>query len=116
MRTNITIIVLVLLLCASALAQSQEVLHHFSETDGERPRGTLLKFNGYIYGVTAQGGEYGHGTIYRIKPQGGEFEVIHDFDDANGNYPNYGGVITDGRYLYGLTSRGGQMMMEFSLE
>lgn len=98
--------VVVVLLMLAAAVPAQEVLHNFSGTDGANPRGPLLYHEGYMYGVTFTDITY-HGVIYRIKPDGSDFEMLHLFDVTHGFYPNYGGVVTDGVRLYGMTSFGG---------
>ncbi|MEQ8470368.1 MAG: MBG domain-containing protein, partial [Marinoscillum sp.] len=84
----------------------QEVsLHHFQSV-GTSPQSSLLQIDGYLYGTTHQGGNYGDGTIFKVSTDGEEFLKLHDFEAGEGQWPN--GVIqaADG-FLYGMTQRGG---------
>ena len=97
---------LVFLLLLATSITAQEVLHDFNSIDGANPRGPLLLHQGYFYGVTFTDAT-DRGAIYRIKPDGSDFEVLHFFDGTHGLHPNYGGVVTEGVKLYGMTSSGG---------
>jgi uncharacterized repeat protein (TIGR03803 family) len=47
------------------------------------PEAPLLQGkDGNLYGTTSQGGPAGHGTIFRITPDG-TFSVLHPFTDAS---------------------------------
>lgn len=93
-----------------------EVIHDFvvSQTDGAKPNSSMLIApDGYLYGV-AHGTEiwggagYEYGTLYRLRPDGAGFEVLHTFDSmADGNTPMRA-LILDGNYLYGTTAYGGE--------
>jgi uncharacterized repeat protein (TIGR03803 family) len=84
-----------------------EVIHFFDQVNGSNPTGNLVVADdGYLYGTTAIGGAFGHGTIYKIRPDGSRFTKLFDFTGVNGSKP-YGGVIVKGRILYGTTSEGG---------
>lgn len=89
------------------------VLHSFSiGNDGAAPVGDVLhdhstndRFS--IIGVTALGGKFGSGTIYRLNTVTGAFKVIHSFDPANeGSLPTQGLLFYAGAY-YGVLSEGG---------
>ena len=78
----------------------------------------LLYSDGYLYGVTAEGGANGTGTIFRLRPDGSAFGVVHTFDALVDNTTtpdtNADGALSvaalvdggDGR-LYGVASLGG---------
>ncbi|MBK7650258.1 MAG: VCBS repeat-containing protein [Flammeovirgaceae bacterium] len=75
--------------------------------NGSTPVGDLLSDGTFLYGMTYQGGANNLGTIFKIKMDGTGFVKLLDFNgSANGNYPN-GSLITDGVFLYGMTSNGG---------
>jgi uncharacterized repeat protein (TIGR03803 family) len=40
----------------------------FNVTDGAQPIGNLLAFNGSLYGVTFQGGQFGQGVVFQLTP------------------------------------------------
>lgn len=84
-------------------------LHDFtwSGSDGYYPAATLYHENGLLYGTTVQGGSSSGGTIYQIETDGNGYSIIHNFTSGSGgNYPA-GHVISDGEYLYGVTTNGG---------
>jgi uncharacterized repeat protein (TIGR03803 family) len=87
------------------------VLHHFagSPTDGATPYGSLLFYNGNLYGTTYKGGASGLGTVFRI---GATYTVLHSFqgifNNTDGSFPHGGLTLNpkDGM-LYGMTQNGG---------
>jgi uncharacterized repeat protein (TIGR03803 family) len=89
--------------------------------DGESPAsGVILDNQGNLYGTTSVGGTYGHGTVFKLTPNG-RLKVLYNFcpdggDCLDGEYPisalTYAGAVTgapyDGKsWLYGLTTSGG---------
>jgi uncharacterized repeat protein (TIGR03803 family) len=47
------------------------IIHHFNESDGENPEGSLIVgHDGELYGTTMMGGASDRGTIYRISTAG----------------------------------------------
>jgi uncharacterized repeat protein (TIGR03803 family) len=91
----------------AAPAQVFTTLWRFDKTDGALPEfGSLVQgVDGGLYGVTASGGAYAEGTIFRLAS--GSFKTLHDFNGTDGANP-YGGMVqaTDGR-LYGTTEQAG---------
>jgi uncharacterized repeat protein (TIGR03803 family) len=96
------------------------VLYEFSETtedpttalpeneDGATPIAGLVDGgNGFYYGVTNAGGTDGRGVIFRIKPDGSEFEVLHEFDNTDGARPQVELTLASDGKLYGTTEGGG---------
>lgn len=84
-------------------------LHNFgaTHTDGAFVYAGLLHVGTYLYGTTVGGGTSGLGTVYRIKPNGTSYSVLHSFSGgADGAIP-YGNLIVDGGVLYGTTGQGG---------
>jgi uncharacterized repeat protein (TIGR03803 family) len=84
------------------------LLHSFNGTNGAGPYFGSLLYNGlFLYGMTNSGGTSGHGTIFKIKPDGSGFATLFNFSGLlTGMYP-YGSLITDGTSLYGTTYFGG---------
>ena len=78
-----------------------------STTNGSSPNGSLIFDGTFLYGMNQQGGANSMGTAFKILPNGAGFSKFIDFaGTANGNYPN-GSLISDGTYLYGMTTSGG---------
>jgi len=100
-----------------SLAGEEEVLYSFQggSADGVDPEGPLIFRGGDLYGLTAGGGAYAAGTIFKLSPSGTKGDpawresVVHSFRGGHdGAYPNYGGLTLDGDgNLYGTTAAGG---------
>lgn len=83
-------------------------LFSFSGENGQQPMDNLILLGNYIYGMTMFGGTNAFGSVFRIKPDGTEFSKLLDFDGAtHGSYPRRS-LISDGTFLYGMTSGGGE--------
>jgi uncharacterized repeat protein (TIGR03803 family) len=72
---------------------------------GHYPYGSIISNGSFLYGMTRVGGSYGLGVIYKLKSDGSEFSVLHNFPEVqyDGCYPE-GSLISDGIYLYGMTT------------
>lgn len=95
------------------------IVHHFNDSDGENPEGTLIVgHDGELYGTTLVGGSADRGTVYRISTSG-NFTLLHSFPslsafgstelpvNATGANPRAGLLLaTDGNY-YGTAYQGG---------
>ncbi|HNX27206.1 MAG TPA: hypothetical protein PKK48_07345, partial [Phycisphaerae bacterium] len=89
------------------------VLHDFSAQtgDGAKPNSSMLIApDGWLYGI-AHGNEiWGgteYGTLYRMRLDGSDFEVLHVFDSMeDGNVPMRS-IIWDDGIIYGTTAYGG---------
>jgi uncharacterized repeat protein (TIGR03803 family) len=64
---------------------------------------------GNLYGTTAYGGTWNGGTVFRVKADGADFEMLHVFaGGATDGMRPYAPLILDGSgNLYGTTSSGG---------
>ena len=87
------------------------LIHTFTGADGSHSRARLLEHpNGGLYGVAYGGGAFGYGTLFRLGPDGSDFEVLHHF----GGPPELGGYAggelalggPEGE-LYGTVEQGG---------
>jgi uncharacterized repeat protein (TIGR03803 family) len=61
------------------------ILKHMGlvETGTKNPRATLLlASDGFLYGTTVNGGLSGFGTVFKLRPNGEDFNVIYNFGDA----------------------------------
>lgn len=81
--------------------------------DGGSPSIAALAIDseGSLYGTTAYGGAYEHGTVFKLSPEtGGSWTetVLHNFRSVDGAYPEGGVIIDISGNLYGTTYKGGQ--------
>jgi uncharacterized repeat protein (TIGR03803 family) len=75
--------------------------------NGSNPRGSLLLEGNYLFGMAQNGGSNNFGIIFKIKLDGSNFSKLLNFNDSlNGKYPE-GSLISDGTFLYGMTTTGG---------
>lgn len=75
--------------------------------NGQTPYGSLFSDGTFLYGMTSGGGTIDSGTVFKIKPDGTGFSKLLNFaGPSNGSTPN-GSFISDGTFLYGMTSGGG---------
>jgi uncharacterized repeat protein (TIGR03803 family) len=76
----------------------------FAAGDGNSPRGSLaLGADDNFYGTTEFGGQFSHGTTYRITTAGAT-TILHSFTGFDGEAPLAGVTLaSDGRF-YGTTS------------
>ncbi|HEX5155184.1 MAG TPA: choice-of-anchor tandem repeat GloVer-containing protein [Parafilimonas sp.] len=85
------------------------VVHQFDyNKEGSAPHGHLvLGKDGNFYGITASGGTYGYGTIFKMTPSG-TCTVLRALNGGSDGGPSYGSITegTDGN-LYGMTYGGG---------
>lgn len=80
-------------------------------TSGSSPNGSLILDGSFLYGMTPSGGTSNMGTIFKIMPNGTGFINLLNFTGfTNGKNPT-GSLISDGTFLYGLTSAGGNNNM-----
>lgn len=81
------------------------ILRSLDRASGRRPFGGVTVVGEWLYGMTSDHVDSAaQGTIFRIRPDGSGFEVVHRFGGgANGGYP-YDSLVFDGhRSLYGTT-------------
>ena len=83
-------------------------LYDFDSINGNFPQGSFISDGTFLYGMTSASS--GSGTIFKIKLNGTGYTVLHNFTGyypyGDGNYP-FGNLISDGTFLYGMTSGGG---------
>ena len=83
------------------------VLLDFDGSNGDSPYGALYFDGTFLYGMTSHGGANGYGLLFKIKTDGTGYVDLLDLDfTSNGAYPT-GGLISDGTYLFGMTTSGG---------
>ncbi|MEO7990207.1 MAG: choice-of-anchor tandem repeat GloVer-containing protein [Chryseolinea sp.] len=84
------------------------ILNNFNGTNGKHPYGSLIfGEDGLLYGMTSSGGLLDHGTIFKIRTNGNEYTILHNFNNTDGASP-FGSLIQlpDGS-LSGMTYNGG---------
>ena len=89
----------------------QRVLHSFNGSDGGGPSGGLtFDAAGNLYGTTAGGGKYTHGTVFELMPNGdGSWtqSVLYSFNGNDGNNPLSSLTFDAAGNLYGTATGGG---------
>jgi uncharacterized repeat protein (TIGR03803 family) len=85
-------------------------MHEFvgGDADGHSPCGALIADGDRLYGMTSRGGRGKGGVMFRLKPDGSDYTVLHVFQGwyYDGDTP-YGTLLLDAGKFYGLTARGG---------
>jgi len=71
--------------------------------------GLLKSTDGFLYGVSYNGGDYGNGCVFRFNPNDNTFNKIHDFinDTTDGGQAAGSLIQTSNGVIFGLTSSGG---------
>ncbi len=88
---------------------TQTVLHSFQGSDGVYPNGGLIAdTSGELYGVTADGGSFGLGSVFRLmQPGNWTFESLYSFTSySTGGSPHGPLVFDSAGNLYGITDFG----------
>jgi uncharacterized repeat protein (TIGR03803 family) len=95
---------------------TERVIYAFmGGTDGYFPRAKLTNIKGVLYGTTYYGGSSsgcsgtGCGTVFKLKPAGGNFteSIVYAFQGGiDGSQPT-AGVLQSGAKLFGMTYAGG---------
>ena len=90
-----------------------QILHTFTETGSVgSPYTSLVQGSdefGFLYGMTANSGVAAAGTVYKIKPDGTGFIMIHPFTGSatDGGLPAGRLIELSDHNFYGTTQRGG---------
>jgi uncharacterized repeat protein (TIGR03803 family) len=88
---------------------------------GTAPYGDLILANdGYFYGMTYQGGDFGAGVLFQFNPNNNSLVKKLDFDgNTNGRNPFGSLMQASDNHLYGLTYQGGSsnlgLMFQFNI-
>jgi len=95
------------------------VLHHFggAMADGTSPRaGLTLAADGKFYGTSSYRNEKQQGTVFRLDPASGDFEVLHVMQGDEGCSPWARLVAAPDGWLYGSTFSCGGTIFRVSPE
>jgi uncharacterized repeat protein (TIGR03803 family) len=88
------------------------ILKHLGlvEDGAKNSHGTLLlASDGFLYGTTTNGGTAGGGTVFRLRPNGDDFNVVYNFGAFPGDAwePTTGLVEAPTGFLFGTSRIGG---------
>src|SRR6185295_16841774 len=82
-------------------------LRFLSGLDGATPAALLQLADGRLAGTTQAGGANGYSTVFTMRPDGCNFEVLHAFGGQDGDTSLAPLVADPSGTLYGTTYRGG---------
>ncbi len=93
------------------VAKTKEILVDFSSPGS--PKGRVALIDGKLWGTVGRGiltispnnhaGKFGHGSLYRVDPNGENFEIVHEFDGINGSGPT-GYLLEHEGKIYGIAN------------
>jgi uncharacterized repeat protein (TIGR03803 family) len=90
---------------------SEEVLHEFClPQDGRYAYGGVAMDGlGNLYGVTALGGAYGSGAVYRLTSSvsAWNYGIVYSFTGGTDGGEPFGNLLIDNKHLYGMANYGG---------
>jgi len=84
-----------------------KILNFNGLTNGSTPYGALISDGTYLYGTTSGGNSSNYDVLFKLKIIDNSYTKILDFDGANYGATPFGSLISDGNFLYGMTSTGG---------
>ena len=86
-----------------------ETLHTFTGgNDGHDPVAPLVEMpDGFLYGTTLLGGAGSQGTVFKLRRDGTDYDVVHAFSNTEGTDPRASLLRIVGGLLYGTASLGG---------
>lgn len=97
-----------------ATTPTYEVVHEFGSFSGDGifpEHGFLTLVGSTLYGMTADGGSYGKGTIFSIDlANSNTYTILHSFGESgttDGSSPAGSLILSKQNVLYGLTCHGG---------
>jgi len=105
LRILIAGLVLLVTAAGNSPAQTYQVIHNFSSTDGSGPfAGLTLDAAGNLYGTTGYGGSHGCGNVFKLSPHGSSWVLnqLYSFQgDTDGCEPAARVVFGPSGILYG---------------
>ena len=85
------------------------IVHAFSNSDGEFPRGVTVDSSGNLFVTTKEGGA-DYGTLVELTPSGSDgytIHLLHTFSGSDGQNPLAGVTLDSAGNIYGTASFGG---------
>ncbi len=102
------LLVFCLLLTAGSMPGQAELLHSFNEAggDGYLPMSGLTMVGDFLYGTTYQGGQNNAGVLFRIRPDGTDYQIMFSF--PGGDFPVFprGALTLQDGVLFGVAEDG----------
>ena len=95
---------------SGSVAEATYSVVHLHVPDAATPRAPLVRdAAGNLYGTTWKGGAYDRGTVFRTRPDGTGFALLHSFAGGatDGADPVSGLALDAAGNLYGTTENGG---------
>jgi uncharacterized repeat protein (TIGR03803 family) len=93
-------------LIPTATPWNATIIHSFAGgADGGYPTSLVYAPDGYLYGAALLGSN-GKGVVFRLRPDGTGYAIVHHFDGDDGQDP-LGLIVGSDRHLYGIARKGG---------
>jgi len=109
--TTMTLIISLMFVQGAGACRYKTLFAFTGWNDGNEPLGSLIfDQSGALYGTAYGGGDYGHGVIFKLTPNGdGTWtqSVLHSFDFPDGDKPSAALIFDASGKLYGTTLIGG---------
>jgi uncharacterized repeat protein (TIGR03803 family) len=83
------------------------LLHFAGATNGSYSDCSLIYDGTFLYGMTSLGGINDKGVVFKILPNGTGYVKLVDLGGGTNGSKPYGSLLSDGTFLYGMTSIGG---------
>lgn len=87
-------------------SKSFAVFDEYTHPDIQRIKSKLIEVDGKLYGTSAQGGDYGYGTIFSFDPETETFTILKSFNNNEGETP-VAALSYYNNKLYSVASYGG---------
>lgn len=89
-------------------SQTYQTVFRFTKAHGQYMGAAFIRgVGGVLYGMLSSGGTDGSGQIFAFNPDSKDVQVLHNFEYAQGAYPEGGLLPADDGGFWGVTSAGG---------
>ena len=82
------------------------VVRAFGNNPNHGPAGTLVLAGEMLFGTSRSDGQSNMGTIYRIRTDGSDYQILHSFTGGTNGGGPHAGLVLSGSTLYGTGSGG----------